>query len=422
MKTYPLDEDINSDQDIELCPNNPKTYENFTNEVVQFSSRYTTPSNIVTFRRNSVITTPNLDETIIIEPCAENEKVSDGTPHFPLFWFLEPHKVPKFSLDLLSDEDRAAVEWLREREPIECSALLENEDNLAGLQHLLGRIRNMHPKPQVTKTMDDVAMLKALRAREKKAKVAEKKESVTVELTGIKQAGPEGGTSSSQRKKQNVDDGGNYQIAFNQKPQPSSNTQNPTNYPPNSSPIPANADKWWALFNDFEVAPKTKVGSIFDRRFPIESIVEKHLNRKEDRSRVNKATEAEMKIVERLKTDLVSCEKRNTELLAEKVTWDEKYSNLEKTHQDTVTEKKTLENTISTLTAEKQELASGKELVDAELEDVRAQVAMQHTSGFEKAISQIQFLYPDLKIDEVGAFKHIVDGKLVDIIVEDDED
>ncbi|KAJ1391713.1 hypothetical protein SESBI_36373 [Sesbania bispinosa] len=38
------------------------------------------------------------------------------------------------------------------------------------------------------------------------------------------------------------------------------------------------------------------------------------------------------------------------------------------------------------------------------------------TVGFDKAIGQVKFLYPDLSVDTVGAFKEIRDGKIVDIL------
>ncbi|KAJ1392237.1 hypothetical protein SESBI_35979 [Sesbania bispinosa] len=248
---------------------------------------------------------------------------SDGTPHFPLFWSLEPHRVPKVDLNSLSEEDKAVVEWLREKDLIDCSALLENEDNPVGLQTLLG---NMPPKSQTTKTMDEVAMLETLRDREKKTTVAEKVNLHSADHLGTGAAQGEGRTSSSQRKKQKVDDG----------------------------------------------CATSEVGSIFYRRFPIEQIVEKHLNRKEYRARVHKAgmrhlgkklqssgaqmaffglcvdqyvasvekemknvllknnnlaeklknVEGDIKTVERLKTDLLASEKKNNDLIAKKATWD----------------------------------------------------------------------------------------------------
>ncbi|KAJ1379627.1 hypothetical protein SESBI_46734 [Sesbania bispinosa] len=493
----------------------PKMYISFLSDVADRSSRYTTMSSILSFNKNTVITSPDLDKTILIEPCTENERICDsyladdsvpfytylydtfftklnlrlpfsdfeksllnilnvppsqlhpniklpssselgwisfnnipkkgvittytssyklwkqkffrvrgidassnllfdsnGSPHFPLFWSLEPHKVPQTPLSLLSEEDKAVVELLRKQKNIDCSALLENEDNSARLQALLG---SMPPKSQTTKTMDEVEMIKALRARERKTKAAEKSGALSVECLGTGQAQ---GASSD-------------------------------------------------------------VGSIFDRRFPIDQVVEKHLNRKEDRTRVHKAgmknigkkiqsagaqmaffglcvdqyvgstekelknllvknkelteklknVEGDMKTVERLKADLQASEKKSTDLLAEKSTWDEKFSNLEKKNRDLqkkydelLVESKNLGNKVSILTTEKKDLAAEKEMLTTELEDTKAQVAMQHTAGFEKVVSQLQFLYPNLKVDEVGAFKHIIDGKWVDIVVDEDEE
>ncbi|KAJ1441947.1 hypothetical protein SESBI_01157 [Sesbania bispinosa] len=335
---------------------------------------------------------------------------------------MEPHtfpysshwnlRVPKVDLNSLSEEDKAVVEWLREQDLIDCSALLENEDNPAGHRTLLG---NMPPKSQTTKTMDEVAMLKALRAREKKNKAAEKVNINSTEHLGTGAA--QGAT--------------------------------------------------------------TDVGSIFYRCFPIEQIVEKNLNRKEDRARVHKAgmrnlgkklqsfeaqmaffrlcvdqyvgseekemknallknkdlaeklknAEGDIKTVERLKTDLVASEKKNNELTAEKATWDEKYSNMKKAYEDAEAGRKTLEKanktlemTVATLTTENKGLISEKDLIVAELGDAKVEVAMQHVAGFEKAVSRLKFPYPNLKVDEVGAFKHIVDGKLVDIVIDEDEE
>ncbi|KAJ1384908.1 hypothetical protein SESBI_42120 [Sesbania bispinosa] len=397
----------------------------------------------------------------------------DETPHFPLFWSLEPHKVPQTPLSVLSEEDRAAVEWLREQKNVDCCALLENEDNPAELQTLLG---SMPPKSQTTKTMDEVAMLKALRAKEKKAKATEKNTASSVECLGTGSVQGDGGNPSTQRKKQKIDDGSNPGGASSKTP-PSGSIQNTTGNPlPN--PTFGSSEKWWALFNDFE-GGTSDVGSIFDRRFPVDQIVEKHLNRKEDRTRVQKArmrnigkklqssgaqmaffglcvdqyvgsaekelknlilknkelteklknVEGDMKTVERLKTDLKASETKNTELLAEKSTWDEKFADLgkkigylQKNNDDLVAENKNLGSKVSTLTTEKETLVAEKDSLLVELEDTRAQVAMQHTVGFDKVVTQLQFLYPDLIVDEVGAFKHVVDGKLMDIVVDEDEE
>ncbi|KAJ1415024.1 hypothetical protein SESBI_18383 [Sesbania bispinosa] len=297
---------------------------------------------------------------------------SDGNPHFPLFWSLKPHRVPQTPLSLLSEEDRAAVEWLREQDPIKCSALLENEDNPSDLQTLLG---NMPPKSQTTKTMDEVAMLKALQDREKKAKAAAAINYASAGNLGTDNNQDEGGNPTSQRKKQKVDEGVNSG-ALNQNVPPSNNAQNPSSAAVTNL-VPMNSDKWWSWFNEFEGAT-SDVNSIFDRRFTIDQIVEKHLNWKEDRTRVHKAGMKNLG-----KTSIFRGSNGIFQPMCRPV--------------------------------------CGKRR-EGELEDAKAQVAMQHIAGFDKAVSQLQFLYPDLKVDGVGAFKHIVDGKLFDIVVDEDEE
>ncbi|KAJ1380118.1 hypothetical protein SESBI_46297 [Sesbania bispinosa] len=46
---------------------------------------------------------------------------------------------------------------------------------------------------------------------------------------------------------------------------------------------------------------------------------------------------------------------------------------------------------------------------------LKAEITFQYEQGFEKAVDQVKFLHPEINVDEVGAFKEIRDGKLVDI-------
>ncbi|KAJ1387275.1 disease resistance protein RML1A-like [Sesbania bispinosa] len=213
--------------------------------------------------------------------------------------------------------------------------------------------------------MDEVAMLKALRAKEKKAKLATQKTTSSLECLGTGPVQGDGEKSSPQHQ------------------------------------YVASAEKE----------------------------LKKVLVKNKELTEKLKSVEGDMKTVERLKTDLKASETKNTELTAEKVTWDEKYSNMKKAYEDTTAAKKTLEEanktlaaSVTTLTAENKNLVVEKDSLVVELGDTKAEVAMQHTVGFEKAVSQLKFLYPDLKVDEVGPFKHVVDGKLVDIIVDEDEE
>ncbi|KAJ1429744.1 hypothetical protein SESBI_08147 [Sesbania bispinosa] len=101
-----------------------------------------------------------------------------------------------------------------------------------------------------------------------------------------------------------------------------------------------------------------------------------------------KAAEEEMKKVDQLKVNLKTVEVEKAELLKEKTTWDEKLIILEK---------------------EKTTLTATNEKLESDLVEARAEVAMQHTAGFEKALSQIQFLHPDIQVGDMGVFKHVVD-------------
>ncbi|KAJ1419399.1 hypothetical protein SESBI_15150 [Sesbania bispinosa] len=132
--------------------------------------------------------------------------------------------------------------------------------------------------------------------------------------------------------------------------------------------------------------------------------------------------DAEVKKVEQLKTDLEAVEKKSSTFLQEKKDLEEKFSALEIAHMETVSAKKMMKSVVRDLTEENKNLLEGKELLEAEIFKVRIEVAMQHTKGFDKAIHQVRFLYPNLKLEEVGVFKHIVERKLVDIAVDDDED
>ncbi|KAJ1398186.1 hypothetical protein SESBI_31301 [Sesbania bispinosa] len=55
-----------------------------------------------------------------------------------------------------------------------------------------------------------------------------------------------------------------------------------------------------------------------------------------------------------------------------------------------------------------------------ETNNLKAEITFQYEQSFEKAVDQVKFLHPVIVIDEVGAFKEIRDGKLVDI--PDDEE
>ncbi|KAJ1413247.1 hypothetical protein SESBI_19793 [Sesbania bispinosa] len=82
----------------------------------------------------------------------------------------------------------------------------------------------------------------------------------------------------------------------------------------------------------------------------------------------------------------------------------------EKAKSDTL-----LEETAKLLKATEENLLVEQQKHQNETNQLKAEIAFQYEQGFEKAVVQVKFLHPDIKIDEVGAFKEIQDGKLVDL-------
>ncbi|KAJ1421452.1 hypothetical protein SESBI_13670 [Sesbania bispinosa] len=77
----------------------------------------------------------------------------DGTPYFPLFWSLDPRRVPTVKFDQLSFDEKIDVAFLRNQAPIDCGFLLENED-------LPARLDKMPPKATVPQVFTNEKKLK----------------------------------------------------------------------------------------------------------------------------------------------------------------------------------------------------------------------------------------------------------------------
>ncbi|KAJ1421979.1 hypothetical protein SESBI_13307 [Sesbania bispinosa] len=225
--------------------------------------------------------------------------------------------------------------------------------------------------------------------------------------------------------------------------------------------------KWWHWFQGYEGKTDSEIASVFDRRFPTDQIIQNHLNKHDDHLRVNKVglvNTAKMAQsfnlqnaflnyalesgISSLESDLVE---KNRLLKEQAETIDKarlvstELENLRKKFQDVTLEKDKLRGDLNNCKKEKetsdillkQTTTSLKEtsdkLKDAEeklaaeqvgrktdTNNLKAEISFQYEVGFEKAVGQIKFLYPDLKVDEVGPFKEIKDGELVEI--PDDEE
>ncbi|XP_057431497.1 uncharacterized protein LOC130724309 [Lotus japonicus] len=71
-------------------------------------------------------------------------------------------------------------------------------------------------------------------------------------------------------------------------------------------------------------------------------------------------------------------------------------------------------NLVTTLETDRDELKVACENLEAEVEELKGEVALKYASGFDKAIMQVRFLYPNSNLEETGPFKVVKDGKLVD--------
>ncbi|KAJ1396343.1 hypothetical protein SESBI_32650 [Sesbania bispinosa] len=67
---------------------------------------------------------------------------------------------------------------------------------------------------------------------------------------------------------------------------------------------------------------------------------------------------------------------------------------------------------LESLREDFRKLSLEKEKAVGDLADLKKE---KYEKGFEKAVDQVKFLHPEINVAEVGAFKEIRDGKLVDI-------
>ncbi|KAJ1440646.1 hypothetical protein SESBI_01712 [Sesbania bispinosa] len=248
-------------------------------------------------------------------------------------------------------------------------------------------------------------------------------------------------STNERRKKQKLDVRGDAQSMMKPadekqpevKEMPTSNQQRPntsTHVPhapnPASSTIPpALTDKWWALFNNFEGPEGSDVVSIFDRRFPVEQLICRDFNKKEDRSRVNKA--GMRNVGKHLQT-------MGMQIAFFGYCIDSGLNSLDKELKDRVLKIKELSQKIQSVGSSTQTIiALEKSLLEAKtslsaaeeasesFEIKLSEIAIQHANDFHKAIAQVQCLNPAVNIEGVRIFKKIVDGKLVDESEDEEE-
>ncbi|KAJ1382336.1 hypothetical protein SESBI_44340 [Sesbania bispinosa] len=142
------------------------------------------------------------------------------------------------------------------------------------------------------------------------------------------------------------------------------------------------AEKWWALFNNFEGPEGSEVASIFDRRFPVEQLIARDFNKKEDRSRVNKVGMRNDEFEETKK----SYEVKYTEMEAKCSTAVSEQTRLKKDLDDTIAEKEKLTQELDEVVAQKKQLVEEKARSDLDIDALQKEMALQHARGFHKQL------------------------------------
>ncbi|KAJ1376752.1 PPM-type phosphatase domain [Sesbania bispinosa] len=538
----------------------PKVYNTFLTETYNNNSEYTSFSSIERFRKSTPVANLTVEPSIVIDPCHKEELIclsspdqgssvpftyiiphkgilsaytssfkkwkqkffkirvsgvmsdllvgEDGNPYFPLFWSLEPRRVPVVKFDKLPFDKKIDVAFLQNQAPIDCGFLLENEDLPARLRQSLDK---MPPKTSVPQVITNEKALRrwlkkvgvdpnapgsenqttaSANERRKKQKLDTPRDNqqqrtetkamgTNLDVPPAKTTEGEGLTSDRSMPSSASHPQGNRPSP---KPQTCGYTQNQTPVHTSSEPqgsmtsIPA--DKWWYLFNNFQGAEGSDITSIFDHRFPVEQVVGREFNKREDIARVNKvgmrnvgkhlmtmgmqtsffgccfdsamnsvdkemkdralkiqdltaklqATESATQTIASLekslleaKTKLATAESEKTAISTKCLEFETKYSDafaeqvkLKKDFDDVVAAKVKLSQDLSDASEQNKQLANN-------LEALQKEVAILHAQGFHKAIEQVKLLNLEVNVEGVGVFKKIVDGKLVEES-EDDED
>ncbi|KAJ1433731.1 hypothetical protein SESBI_05874 [Sesbania bispinosa] len=394
----------------------------------------------------------------------------DGNPHFPLFWSLEPRRVPVVKFDQLSFDEKINV--------------ITNEKALRRWQKKVGVDPNA-PNSEIQATAPANERRKKQKLDTSRDNQQQQIETVgdamgtNLDIPPAKTIEGEGLTSDH-----SMPSSANHPQGSRPPPQPqaSGNTQTQTfghtASEPQGSITSIPTDRWWCLFNNFKGAEGSDITSIFDHRFPVDQVVGREFNKKEDISRVNKvgmhnvgkhlmtmgmqtsffgycfdsalnSVEKEMKdralkiqeltvklqaaesatqTITSLEKSLLEAKTKLTTTEAKKTAAKTRCSEFETKYSDVVAEQVKLKKDFDHVVAEKLKLS--QDLFDASeqnkqltvsLDALQKEVAILHAPGFHKAIDQVKLLNPGVNVEGVGVFKKIVDRKLVEESEDDEE-
>ncbi|KAJ1400650.1 hypothetical protein SESBI_29341 [Sesbania bispinosa] len=356
----------------------------------------------------------------------------DGTPHFPVFWSLEPKRVSGFDFNHLSFDENIDVAFLWTQAPLDCGFLLENEDDPKRLRQNLAI---MPPKANVPRTLVDENSMKRWLKKARGDPAAQASE------------GKPTSSTTEQRKKQRLDAKGDAQsklksigesqVGMKKAPQGPKLQPIPTTATPSAQPVsqpqtsslpPSLVEKWWALFNNF--GGRARVNNVGMRN----EVKDMALKIKDMSQKVGATETSFQRIAElekesaKTKTNITATQEAKQTLENEHNEMNSRYSDvvaeqekLSKGLADVVVEKEKLGNDLAEVLAQKKKLAEEKTRTDANMEALQKEISVHHARGFHNAIAQVKCLNPTVNVEGVGVLKQIVDGKLVEESDNDEE-
>ncbi|KAJ1415524.1 hypothetical protein SESBI_17951 [Sesbania bispinosa] len=128
------------------------------------------------------------------------------------------------------------------------------------------------------------------------------------------------------------------------------------------------------------------------------------------------------------KNKLDSAEKDKKTAEDEKKIAETKYSDLNTKYSDVVAQQLQLKKDLVAAVNEKSKacedlsmITEQKAQLEVDLKAHQTEIAIQHARGFRKAIDQVKILNLAANVEDVGVFKKIVEGKIVDESEDEDE-
>ncbi|XP_057431461.1 uncharacterized protein LOC130724272 isoform X2 [Lotus japonicus] len=343
-------------------------------------------------------------------------KDASGGYKFPLYWSSNPSSISETDRSSLTPIERAHASFLK-KFPILCSSDIINLENKPGaLRQYLAEMSPMTDADLLAYTKKN----KATKGKDQAPGSHEQtgqSESTVVEIL----------TKKRKRTSENV-----AEVST-----PNLSTQK-------SSFKSCEIEQWQSVLQVCENEFVGEALTLWDKQFPIPDLIDTCLTKSKDVEKVKKLNPQQLshaletytvqsaflarsleKEWEQHEKDFETLKKINEELKgqldkAEKDVDDlrNKFYILKLENREKDLKIKELEdekkNLVTSLEIDRDVLKVTCENLEAEVEELKGEVALKYASGFEKALMQVRFLYPNSNLEETGPFKVVKDGKLVD--------